>query len=1024
MPLLPKKPKILLHFSRSGQENVGSWWAWGNAPVVETYSDQGYEPNFFNDRVRTPSQSAMGIHSANQAAEAITTGIDFSGDFTLDWWEYLQWTQRYACTFSLNQNPSTNYSGILFGYPVTNGGNRYLYISSNGTTWDIANSVSLGSSIFNIWVHWALSRKGDTFFVFKDGVQLATFTSSLPIYNNVWANAYCQMAVRHNYAYLNTSNYQNYFTEVCLTDYCRYDSAFTPPTDRYYFEPEVLSGYIPVAIDLAEVVYTPKNGLLLPDIAPAVSLKEHIAEDVDAISSGTKNNAIHPANEVDATLPAEKNRMHFAVSAVEIVPAGKESKVHPAVILDEVTAGTRLLVQFDGVFIEPIEPTSNAEYRFSLLVTPTHQYRNQVVSVHSEPLNNQSLSGKYQLSIGDQIIAPYAENDGDITYIDLVIKPDELVFGNNLCRIDFIYSDGKREYLDFEVFKETPLRQEVKRTFKHYDGGYIGDRMNAAPNSISAPPCFLVPEGHDSTIIYTTVDTSVIVDKYAGMLGVNMDAAGVRIYVSFDGRNTWKSYVTDEWESVLIEDICDQGMTVVFFNSLTQDQWAEIYQQTQIDFAIYLNNSISEYASSVNAELLHSVINSSSTFAVPNDWSVTSVFYSVTGYYNAATYHTSVYYEYYNGVATLIASSRNAYTSSGTRDFGDFSPERPEKLQISVTSKGSGTLKVYGARQLAYLKSITVLLPPNQSPAVTNIQLAPDTVHTENTILTAYIADAEGDPAYYRVLVNGEPLSDYATDGTEFDIDVAIPNELLIIGTSAIEIQTWDENTYSTPYTIYITKTNTLPTIYGVLDKMNFTATVNDADGDKVRYRILMNGVLVQDWSSYESQPVNLAYTMKKANIVIDHQNTLTLEVQDSLGETTSVDFDFVGQYYGLLFKDVDGVLLSDDEGNVLKQLDFGVIMAGANSEPQKIVVSNTTGDNLRDVVVTTEGELPDNPATPQPETVIQFDNTMDFTRPVSELPIASLNNNMESELWMRVLTGRKSLTGGRVNLRAKGEVK
>ena len=53
-----------------------------------------------------------------------------------------------------------------------------MYISSNGSSWDIASGTKIGERKINTWHHFALTREGNTFRGFVDGVLGATFTSS------------------------------------------------------------------------------------------------------------------------------------------------------------------------------------------------------------------------------------------------------------------------------------------------------------------------------------------------------------------------------------------------------------------------------------------------------------------------------------------------------------------------------------------------------------------------------------------------------------------------------------------------------------------------------------------------------------------------------------------------------------------------------------------------------------------------------------------------------------------------------
>lgn len=58
--------------------------------------------------------------------------------------------------------------------------NRFrFYASSNGSSWDIANAVSIITSpVLNTWYHCAVVRNGSTFKIYLNGAEVTTFTSS------------------------------------------------------------------------------------------------------------------------------------------------------------------------------------------------------------------------------------------------------------------------------------------------------------------------------------------------------------------------------------------------------------------------------------------------------------------------------------------------------------------------------------------------------------------------------------------------------------------------------------------------------------------------------------------------------------------------------------------------------------------------------------------------------------------------------------------------------------------------------
>lgn len=233
--------------------------------------------------------------------------------------------------------------------------------------------------------------------------------------------------------------------------------------------------------------------------------------------------------------------------------------------------------------------------------------------------------------------------------------------------------------------------------------------------------------------------------------------------------------------------------------------------------------------------------------------------------------------------AGIAASGMTAATLSGVTSLqwaGIF-----QRTQMDVMAYLSGT---------DYLRSITLLIPPNHPPYITDVTLTPSSTH-EDATLTAHIRDVEGDPAQYRVLINGEVFQGFSGSSSEYDISVIIPITRTIIGTNAIMIETYDGISIR-QYTAYLTKVDARPGIIGTLDGTTLTAVLSDADsGDTVRYRILVNGAVKVNWTAFAAPPIDVDYTVPQQDVIVGAQNTVRLEVQDNLGEVTVADFDFVG---------------------------------------------------------------------------------------------------------------------------------
>jgi len=90
-------------------------------------------------------------------------------DFTINYWSYVP-TGASAQGIS---NDNAGYSGFLLDYYGSS-----LYMSSNGSSWDIASNVSTGDEIKNAWYMLTLKREGSTFTIYKNGTYVSGFSSS------------------------------------------------------------------------------------------------------------------------------------------------------------------------------------------------------------------------------------------------------------------------------------------------------------------------------------------------------------------------------------------------------------------------------------------------------------------------------------------------------------------------------------------------------------------------------------------------------------------------------------------------------------------------------------------------------------------------------------------------------------------------------------------------------------------------------------------------------------------------------
>ena len=168
--------------------------------------------------------SSLFLNGTNQNLQyAPHADYDFgAGDFTIDWWEYRLSNAQGRCVICRNNNQTI--MPFVVGYENT--GNVSAYLSSNNSTWDITNGASLGPATLNVWQHFALVRKGNTFTGYKNGVQTVQWSSSLAL-----AAGSLPMPIGF---YTTGQFFHGYIDELRISKgIARWTANFIPPTQAY-----------------------------------------------------------------------------------------------------------------------------------------------------------------------------------------------------------------------------------------------------------------------------------------------------------------------------------------------------------------------------------------------------------------------------------------------------------------------------------------------------------------------------------------------------------------------------------------------------------------------------------------------------------------------------------------------------------------------------------------------------------------------------------------------------------------------
>lgn len=147
-----------------------------------------------------------------------TSAFDFgSGDFTVEFWM----NSASINTVGIMAFPhnASNYAPVLF-YGATATG-LTLYSSSNGTSWDVANGVSIGTISANSWNHVAVSKSGSSIRLFLNGSlgNTVTFAGTFSgTYDRIWIGDTAS-----------NNNYTGYLSNIRIVKgTALYTGAFTP----------------------------------------------------------------------------------------------------------------------------------------------------------------------------------------------------------------------------------------------------------------------------------------------------------------------------------------------------------------------------------------------------------------------------------------------------------------------------------------------------------------------------------------------------------------------------------------------------------------------------------------------------------------------------------------------------------------------------------------------------------------------------------------------------------------------------
>ena len=272
-----------------------------------------------------------------------------------------------------------------------------------------------------------------------------------------------------------------------------------------------------------------------------------------------------------------------------------------------------------------------------------------------------------------------------------------------------------------------------------------------------------------------------------------------------------------------------------------------------------------------------------------------------------------------------------------------------------------------------YINNITATFPKNGAPVIEYFRAVVNKIHAGDVDVIFKFSDPEKGNVNYNIYVNDElVIAKYdvasGTEGRE-----TIPNSAFkeidetdteeIEATNIIRFEVEDEYGASSSETYMVTKVDRLPTVVGVLDQdaYRYTFTINDSDkGDKVKYSAYLNDIESPISSSeFMDVPIReLSFDIPQNHIRIGENNTLRVIVEDNVSGKVTILLNFVGTYPSLLFFDDNNDILSNNFGEVLKNLNLGSILCGQVSQPTRVKITNNTSKAVRDLVISSPRDI------------------------------------------------------------------
>lgn len=197
---------------------------------------------------------------------------------------------------------------------------------------------------------------------------------------------------------------------------------------------------------------------------------------------------------------------------------------------------------------------------------------------------------------------------------------------------------------------------------------------------------------------------------------------------------------------------------------------------------------------------------------------------------------------------------------------------------------------------------------------------------------------------------------------------------------------------------------NTAATIQVEFAGNKLSGELSDDDLGKVQYKVSLNGNPYYPSSGHYTPLMNspqaININLSDRDILFGVYNTLRIDFQDAWGQQDYWETTFIGTYSGIMFMDENKNYLSNSFGEILKYLDFGVIIAGQTTLEQKVIVKNQIGYRVQNLLLEVVKEK-----LPEGVTIEMSRSNFPF---IAEAPLLFnrfFNEDEEFEFYVRIVT-------------------